>query len=51
MNEYKTKIHKWFGKWRVDYYLPYSGFLYEEFDDWKQAINEAFSIEQNRIWV
>lgn len=48
--DYRTRIHKISGVWRVDYYLPYSGHLYATCDTWDEALIEANHIEVTRNW-
>jgi hypothetical protein len=49
--EYRTRVHKMAGKWRVDYYMPYGGFLYAEFDTWDEANAEVPKILEQKMWA
>jgi hypothetical protein len=49
MREYRTRVFKLYDKWRVDYYLPYSGFLYDDYDSWTDAMDTACRVEEQRI--
>jgi hypothetical protein len=39
------------GRWWVDYVLPYSGRLCQDFASWNEAFAEALSVEAYRVWL
>lgn len=47
---HKTRVSKYGHIWRIDYYLPFSGFLLTYEPTWQDAMNEAWDIEKQRIW-
>ena len=48
---YRTRVFKLYDKWRVEYYMPYSGFLYADHDKWTEAMIDACDVEQQKVWT
>lgn len=47
----KTRVYKHAGKWRCEYYFPYSGVGYFEFNEWFDAMAHAWSVEEQKTYV
>lgn len=52
LREYRTRVYKLEeGRWRVMYWLPYSGHLYADHETWQEAMDDAEMIEVARVWT
>ena len=49
---WRTRVYQFApGRWRVDYYMPYSGRLYVDYETWDEAMQEACQVEEQKLWT
>lgn len=48
---YKTSVYKLWDEWVVSYYMPYSGLMLAAFDTWQEAMDEAWSVENHKLFT
>jgi hypothetical protein len=48
--QFRTRVFKYKGKWRLVNYMPYGGVGYDDFETWSIAMEHAWRAEEQKAW-